>query len=210
MINIADHCSHLLTRIALSLLAIAPAGNAIGAMQESRSDLQTYTPAPSGNGTTPFHCADCWSLNPTEPTPLPQHVAPHQRRKHHERGPRPHKNPFAKKSQARASHFRLLPHYRLQQVSPDLRVERLLVRAIDGDTLRYGADRIRIRGYNAPERSEPGGLEATLRLQELLHAGAVRIVRHGHDIYGRTLADVFVDEQNVAEVMVMEGYGRKG
>jgi endonuclease YncB( thermonuclease family) len=101
----------------------------------------------------------------------------------------------------------LLPHYRLEQVSPDLRVERLLVRAIDGNTLRYGADRIRIRGYNAPERSEPGGLEATLRLQELLHAGAVRIVRHRHDNCGQILADVYVDEQNIADLMVRQGWG---
>jgi endonuclease YncB( thermonuclease family) len=25
------------------------------------------------------------------------------------------------------------------------------VRPVDGDTIRYGTDRIRIRGYNAPE-----------------------------------------------------------
>ncbi len=52
-------------------------------------------------------------------------------------------------------------------------------------------------------------MEATLRLQELLHEGTIRIVPHGHDVYGRTLADVFIDGQNVADVMTTEGFGRK-
>lgn len=33
---------------------------------------------------------------------------------------------------------------------------------------------------------------------------------HGHDVYGRTLADVFVNRQNVAEVMTGEEYGWRG
>ncbi|MFO0766318.1 MAG: thermonuclease family protein [Nitrospiraceae bacterium] len=197
-----------MARITLSLLTLSPAANAVGAIDESRSDLRTYTPAPSGNP-TPFSCNDCWPLKPEERSPLPQHTVPHHRRSHHERGPRPHKNPFAKKSQARASHFRLLPHYHLGQPEPGVDLEQRLVRAIDGDTLRYGAERIRIRGYNAPERSEPGGLEATLRLQQLLHEGSIRIVLHGRDVYGRRLADVFIDGENVADVMTAEGFGRK-
>ncbi len=208
MTQASDHTSRLLTRLALMVLAIVPAGNAVGAVEESRSDLHTYTPAPSGDP-NPFHCTDCWSLKPNERTPLPQHIMPHHRRGHHERGPRPHKNPFAKKSRSGGSHFRLLPHYRLAEPARGHDLERRLVRAIDGDTLRYGDDRIRIRGYNAPERSEPGGLEATLRLQQLLHEGTIRIVPHGHDVYGRILADVFVDGQNVADVMMMEGFGQR-
>jgi endonuclease YncB( thermonuclease family) len=84
------------------------------------------------------------------------------------------------------------------------------VRTVDGDTIRYGTDRIRIRGYNAPELSEPGGQDAALRLEQLLQAGVITVVPHGHDVYGRTLADVFVNDHNVAEVMRMEGFARKG
>ena len=84
------------------------------------------------------------------------------------------------------------------------------MRIIDGDTIRYGTDRIRIRGYNAPELSEPGGRDAALRLEQLLQTGTINIVPHGHDVYGRTLADVFASGQNVAEVMTGEGYGRRG
>lgn len=209
MLPMALYSSRLLSRLTLLLLVASPAAQAVGAVEENRSTLHTYTPAvPSDPG--PFHCNDCWALKPEERQPLPQHQAQQYRRGHHDRGPRPHKNPFGKKFRASGSHFRLLPRHHPEQDLPGHSIERQLVRAIDGDTLRYGADRIRIRGYNAPERSDPGGLEATLRLQDLLHEGTIKIVPHGRDVYGRTLADVFVNGQNVAEVMTTEGYGRRG
>jgi endonuclease YncB( thermonuclease family) len=77
---------------------------------------------------------------------------------------------------------------------------------IDGDTLRVGADRIRLRGINTPELDEPGGEAARQRLMELLQQGPIRIVSYGQDIYGRTIADVFVDGRNVAEVLRQEGH----
>ena len=83
------------------------------------------------------------------------------------------------------------------------------MQAVDGDTIRYGLKRIRLRGYNAPELSEPGGVEAAQRLAQLLKEGPIRLVPHGQDVYARTVADVFVNEQNVAEIMVAEGYGRR-
>ncbi len=212
MLPMAVYSSRLLSRLTLLFLVASPTAQAVGAVEESRSTLHTYTPAIPSDP-SPFHCNDCWGLKPVKPEerqPLSQHQAQRYRRGHHERGPRPHKNPFAKKSHSGGSHFRLLPHHHLEQEQPGHRVERQLVRAIDGDTLRYGHDRIRIRGYNAPERSEAGGLEATLRLQQLLHEGEISIVPHGHDVYGRTLADVFVNGQNVAEVMMKEGFGGRG
>ena len=214
MFPLSSYSSRLFSRLTLLFLVVSPTTQAGGAVEENRSSLHTYTPSPSrsepSTGESSLHCRDCWSLKPDDPQSLPRHQAPRYRRGHHERGPRPHKNPFAKKSHSGGSHFRLLPHYRLEQEQPGHSVERQLVRAIDGDTLRYGPDRIRIRGYNAPERSEPGGLEATLRLQQLLHEGEISIVPHGHDVYGRTLADVFVNGQNVSDVMTSEGFGRQG
>lgn len=89
-------------------------------------------------------------------------------------------------------------------------VESWQVRAVDGDTIRYGLERIRLRGYNAPELSEPGGLEAAQRLAQLLKEGPVKIIPQGKDIYGRTVADVYVHEQNVADIMLAEGYAKRG
>ena len=82
--------------------------------------------------------------------------------------------------------------------------------AIDGDTIRYGAERIRIRGLTAPELTEQGGQEALERLIQLLREGPIRIVPHGKDVYDRTVADVFVNGQNVVEILMADGYGRRG
>ena len=82
----------------------------------------------------------------------------------------------------------------------------LQVRAIDGDTIRVGGERIRLRGIDTPELSEFEGPAAKRRLEELLRSGSIRIVPHGRDVYNRLLADVFVNEQNVADILIQEGY----
>ena len=81
---------------------------------------------------------------------------------------------------------------------------------IDGDTLRMGQERIRLRGIDTPELTEPRGQEARQRLEQLLKEGPIRIVPHGQDIYGRTVADVFVNGKNVAEILKMEGFAKPG
>lgn len=75
------------------------------------------------------------------------------------------------------------------------------IQVIDGDTFAYGAERIRIQGFNAAERSDPGGFEATQRLEVLLHHGQVTMIPKGIDIYGRTVAQIFVDRHNVADLL---------
>ncbi len=84
------------------------------------------------------------------------------------------------------------------------------VQAVDGDTIRYGTERIRLRGMNAPELSEPGGLEAQQRLAELLSQGNINIIPHGQDVYGRMLADVFIGDRNAAHIMTGEGFAKRG
>ncbi|MFM8551367.1 MAG: thermonuclease family protein, partial [Nitrospiraceae bacterium] len=44
----------------------------------------------------------------------------------------------------------------------------------------------------------------------LLHEGTVTMVTDVLDIYGRTLADVYVDGRNVAAVLRGEGYAKPG
>ena len=75
------------------------------------------------------------------------------------------------------------------------------IHLIDGDTFAYGAEHIRIQGFNAAERADAGGLDATQRLDQLLHQGQVTMIRKAVDIYGRTVAEVFVDHQNVADLL---------
>lgn len=82
--------------------------------------------------------------------------------------------------------------------------------AIDGDTIRAGQERIRLRGIDTPEMNEPEGPAAKERLESLLRNGTVSIVPHGRDVYDRLVADVFVDGQNVAETLRREGYTKPG
>src|SRR5437773_10039758 len=84
----------------------------------------------------------------------------------------------------------------------------LPLRVVDGDTFRLHGERIRILGIDTPERGEPGSGRATYRLLALLRSGNVVIVRHGKDVYCRTLADVYVDGWNVAAVLRAEGYAK--
>ena len=72
-------------------------------------------------------------------------------------------------------------------------------RAIDGDTLRCGAERIRLRAIHAPELHEPGGAAARARLAALIASGEVRLVRHGRDRWGRTRADVWVGGRRITQ-----------
>ncbi|HEX7765429.1 MAG TPA: thermonuclease family protein [Nitrospira sp.] len=73
-----------------------------------------------------------------------------------------------------------------------------------------GSERIRLRGIDTPELNEPGGQAARQRLEQLLQEGPIRIVPHGQDIYGRTVADVFVNGRNVAETLKVEGFAKPG
>ena len=86
----------------------------------------------------------------------------------------------------------------------------LQVRAVDGDTIRVGGERIRLRGIDTPEMNEPEGPAAKQRLEDLLRSGSLRIVPRGRDVYHRLVADVFVNGQNVADILRSEGLSKTG
>ncbi|MGQ0810864.1 MAG: thermonuclease family protein [Nitrospiraceae bacterium] len=120
-----------------------------------------------------------------------------------------HKKPTWKKNRPRRGSRWLLPRYAAGNLTRQPQVlDGWQVHVIDGDTIRYGTERIRVRGFDAPELSASGGFEATQRLDQLLHEGQIRIVPHGHDTYGRIVADVYVNDRDVAEVLTNEGYAK--
>ena len=91
------------------------------------------------------------------------------------------------------------------------------VRAVDGDTLRAGAERIRLIGIDAPEKDQtcrdargPAyacGVAATDRLAALVAEGNVACAAQGHDRYGRTLAVCSAGAvADVGIALVREGY----
>ena len=81
-------------------------------------------------------------------------------------------------------------------------------RALDGDTVQCGAERVRLRDVYAAERGEPLAEAQRRALQRRLDRGRVRIVRHGTDPYGRTLGDVYVDGRRVTQLDVGARAGR--
>jgi endonuclease YncB( thermonuclease family) len=161
--------------------------------------------ASRGESTIQNNCDLCWSPSINESSP-PSTLQPH--RQHHPSGSRPHRLPKGR--------YKIAPYQKHAQSSALGRISGRRVptsqpiHTIDGDTLRMGSERIRLRGIDTPELSEPRGPEARQRLEQLLKEGPVRIVPHGQDVYGRTVADVFVNGKNVAEVLKQEGFAKAG
>ena len=84
----------------------------------------------------------------------------------------------------------------------------------DGDTIRIGDERIRVMGLDAPElrgkcREERRlAVRAKDALSRELSSGSIDIQRHGLDKYRRTLARVYVNGRDVAEVLINMGLAR--
>ena len=91
-----------------------------------------------------------------------------------------------------------------------------VVRVVDGDTFTASADgrlfTVRMAAIDAPETSKSGHAQgqpyarkAWAHLAEMILHHDVEIRRHGTDRYGRVLAEVFRDGQNVNLEMVSSG-----
>lgn len=86
----------------------------------------------------------------------------------------------------------------------------------DGDTFRIGSERIRILGMDAPEigdgarcaREQDAAIVARDFLAGQLAVSEVSIERQGHDVYGRTLARVSINGQDIALIMLAKGLAR--
>lgn len=95
-------------------------------------------------------------------------------------------------------------------VAPAIAQERILV--LDGDTIAVGRERIRIIGLDAPETFDARcpaekalGDRATTAMRQMVTQG-VRIERAGNkDRYRRTLARVYFQGRDVADIMVERG-----
>ena len=88
----------------------------------------------------------------------------------------------------------------------------VVVYVVDGDTLRVrqapGAPllNVRIEGMDAPESCQPGGTDATFALRTRLQGRTVALVGQRRDTYGRVLARVWLDQQDVGRWMVSQGH----
>jgi len=91
---------------------------------------------------------------------------------------------------------------------------------IDGDTIVIAREHIRIANIDAPETRHAKcdaelrlGLAAKHRLEILLAAGDIEThlayPNRPRDRYGRTLATVTVDGEDVGEILISEGLARR-
>ena len=88
---------------------------------------------------------------------------------------------------------------------------RTVVEVVDGDTLVLDdGTTVRLARVDAPEWDEQGGQAAESQLRELTLHREVRLEsdpdQPKEDRYGRTIAYVFVGEQNVNEALIEDGY----
>ena len=85
------------------------------------------------------------------------------------------------------------------------------VRYADGDTFTFKRNgesvRVRLAGYDAPERGQPFSKKATQYLRELTRAGA-NCDCYKRDRYGRSVCTVrTLDGDNIAKLMLDAGFG---
>ena len=97
-----------------------------------------------------------------------------------------------------------------------------VVNVYDGDTITVDIDlglkvwvrdeKLRLYGINAPElkgKERDKGLESRDHLRDILPTGSVitiRTIKDKKGKYGRYLAEIFVDDVNVNEKMVDDGF----
>jgi micrococcal nuclease len=81
--------------------------------------------------------------------------------------------------------------------------------AIDGDTLRCeGNLRLRLNGIDAPELSEYGGYNSKQRLSFLIRGAKLRWIPLKKDRYGRTVAQVYLNNIDLSCFQLTAGRAR--
>jgi micrococcal nuclease len=76
---------------------------------------------------------------------------------------------------------------------------------IDGDTLECDKLRIRLCAIDAPEKSQPYGASATAKLTQLALNKNVRLISSVTDIYGRIIAEVWLNNRLLNAEMLRAG-----
>ncbi len=84
-----------------------------------------------------------------------------------------------------------------------MRVNAYVMEVIDGDTFGVSGvdEKIRLENIDTPEIDKPGGESAKRRLEELILNRNIVYEEKAHDVYGRIVAQVWVDSINVNDAM---------
>lgn len=111
-------------------------------------------------------------------------------------------------------------------------IDAVVTRVIDGDTIEVTVDclfdiaqknlQVRLYGIDTPELSSKkleirtAAKAAKLRLTDLLQGKSVKLTSYkvidddlDTDKYGRYLADVYLEDKNINQLMIQEGYAKE-
>ena len=89
------------------------------------------------------------------------------------------------------------------------------LKVIDGDTIVLNGEKIRFSGIDAPEYKQDCmngdqiiycGMFATVLLTKKIGDKTPKCIREGKDVYGRTLAECFVNGESLSAFLVRSGY----
>ena len=95
-----------------------------------------------------------------------------------------------------------------QLVSTEERTTVFVARVIDGDTIELDSgQKLRLKGINTPEKSIIGYAEANDFLKKLSENKSLNAEIIGTDKYGRGLSYIFIDNQNINELILKKGLG---
>ena len=86
-----------------------------------------------------------------------------------------------------------------------------VTRVVDGDTVAFKVhkgpvEKVRLADIDTPERDQPWGTEATTALRKWLMTKPARIEVVDTDRYGRLVATLWVDDENINRRLVKEGH----
>lgn len=88
----------------------------------------------------------------------------------------------------------------------------VVTRVIDGDTVWVKTSasqpplKVRLQGIDAPEICQPGGVQARDALQSQVLGQRVTLTSRAHDGYGRTIAMLHLQSQDMSRWMVAQGH----
>ena len=89
------------------------------------------------------------------------------------------------------------------------------IKITDGDTIHINGEKIRFSGIDSPELKQtcikkgirkPCGITARQILIDKISDNEIVCIREGKDIYKRTLAECFVNDESLSSYLVKSGY----
>ncbi len=86
----------------------------------------------------------------------------------------------------------------------------VVLKVVDGDTLHLAIDgkrtKVRLHGIDTPERDQPHGSKATAALLNLVYNRDISVKKRDTDRYGRLVAIIYADGENVNTALVRDGH----